>query len=153
MLSLFQAAAASSGTSSSADTALLQQQLHVARAELQHTQALLDELMLEHSAAVKAACEQRSGALRLLLAQQTKELHQAEQHRVAAQELAAAKASGRQCVGSSIVGSVRNTFIGRCCQFGHCCALAGQPMAWRSYSPLYVMPPQAALIWAAALAC
>jgi hypothetical protein len=49
--------------------------------------------MQDHSAAVKSACELRAGALRLLLAEQTRELQQMEQQRTAALELAAAKVS------------------------------------------------------------
>jgi hypothetical protein len=71
----------------------MQQQLNAARAELHHTQTLLQQLMQESAAAVKAACDQRCGALRLLLAEKLQELQDCEQQRAAAQQLAEAKAS------------------------------------------------------------
>ena len=87
--------------------------LNLTAAKMDATRALLDELMQEHSAAVKAACEQRCGALRLLLAEQIKELRQAEQQRVAAQELAAAKVGGHQSA----------------CMCGPACMCAAPPLA------------------------
>lgn len=91
-----EAAPASSAHSSSTGASThMQQQLHAARAELHQTQTLLQQLMHESAAAVKAACDQRCGALRLLLAEKLQELQECEQQRAAAQQLADAKASLR----------------------------------------------------------
>jgi hypothetical protein len=49
--------------------------------------------MQKSSAAIKSACAQRSGALRLLLAEQAQELRELEQEKAAAQQLAMDKAS------------------------------------------------------------
>lgn len=73
----------------------MQQQLNAAHAELHQTQNLLQQLMQESAAAVKVACDQRCGALRLLLAEKLHELQDCEQQRAAAQQLANAKASPR----------------------------------------------------------
>jgi hypothetical protein len=56
--------------------------------------------MQESSAAIKSACAQRSGALRLLLAEQAKELRELEQEKAAAQQLAMDKVS---TIGTSVV--------------------------------------------------
>lgn len=91
LLLLAQQAALSS--SSDSTSTHLQQQLDAALTELQHTRGLLDQLMQESSAAIKAACDQRFGALKLLLAEKVQELQECEQQRAAAQQLAEAKVS------------------------------------------------------------
>lgn len=73
----------------------LQQQLTAAHTELQHTRALLEQCIQESSAAIKSACAQRSGALRLLLVEQAKELRELEQEKAAAQQQAMDKVSLR----------------------------------------------------------
>jgi len=75
----------------------LQQQLDAAQSELQQTRALLEQLMQEGMAAMKAACDTRAGSLRLLLVKQLSELREAEQQRVAAQQVAADKVCSWLC--------------------------------------------------------
>lgn len=73
------------------ESSSLQQQLDAALSELQHTRDLLGQLTQEGKAATAAACEQRFGALKVLLAQQITELWEAEAQRAAAVQLAADK--------------------------------------------------------------
>lgn len=77
----------------------LQQQLDAAQSELQQTRTLLDQLRQEGMLALKAAYDTRAGSLRLLLVKQLGELREAEQQRVAAQQLAADKV----CVGLAVL--------------------------------------------------
>jgi hypothetical protein len=53
--------------------------------------------MQESSAAIKAACEQRFGALKLLLAEKVQEVQELQQQASAAHLLAAAKVGCWQC--------------------------------------------------------
>lgn len=69
----------------------LQQQLEAALCELSHTQALLQQVTQSADAAVQSACEARSGALRLLLADTVRQLREAQQQVAEAQQLAADK--------------------------------------------------------------
>lgn len=80
-------------TSADSSNQDLQMQLSSAREELETTRGVLSEVMQQRADAVQAACERRTGALRLLLAQYVQDLQEAQEARSAAVQLAADKVS------------------------------------------------------------